>query len=260
MAQKWLIKALSKLVGISVRTLRHYDEIGLLKPSLRQSNGYRVYSEHDLSKLHLIKTLKHFGLRLQKIKTFLDGHDNPIDCLLMQKQALYANIAKMKQAAACLDTVIAQFENTNQYDYNNITLLVEGYMTMIDDLKKTWAGSVFNDEQLTKFAKMHKRLKGVSQEEQDTYSKAWETLVKEVTTKTHEDPYGPVGQEYAKKWMALVNEYWTDRELGDAIWEAYKQDKIPRGHNDMSGWPVIPQEVIQWIDKAVCFMYSGQKK
>ena len=58
---QWYVKDLSKLTGISVQTLHHYDRIALLKPSLRLSNGYRLYSEQDLLKLQQIIALKFFG-------------------------------------------------------------------------------------------------------------------------------------------------------------------------------------------------------
>ena len=45
---QWYVKDLSKLTDVSVQTLHHYDRIDLLKPSVRLSNGYRVYSEKDL--------------------------------------------------------------------------------------------------------------------------------------------------------------------------------------------------------------------
>ena len=56
----WYVKTLSKLTGVSVQTLHHYDRIDLLKPSLRLSNGYRVYSEKDLLQLQQIIALKFF--------------------------------------------------------------------------------------------------------------------------------------------------------------------------------------------------------
>ena len=49
----YLIKEVSKISGVSVRTLHHYDEIGLLSPQKRE-NGYRYYSEDDLSLLQMI--------------------------------------------------------------------------------------------------------------------------------------------------------------------------------------------------------------
>ncbi|MFZ9035368.1 MAG: MerR family DNA-binding transcriptional regulator [Francisellaceae bacterium] len=45
---KWYTKAFAKLTGVTVRTLYHYDAIGLLTPSIRLDNGYRLYSEVDL--------------------------------------------------------------------------------------------------------------------------------------------------------------------------------------------------------------------
>jgi len=55
--KQWYANELSKLIQVSVRTLHHYDKIGLLKPELRLSNGYRVYSEKDLLKLQLKPSL-----------------------------------------------------------------------------------------------------------------------------------------------------------------------------------------------------------
>ena len=53
--KQWYAKELSQITQVSVSTLHHYDKIGLLKPELRQSNGYRLYSEKDLLKLRLKK-------------------------------------------------------------------------------------------------------------------------------------------------------------------------------------------------------------
>ena len=55
---QWYVKDLSHITGVSVQTLHHYDRIGLLKPSLRHTNGYRVYSEKDLLTLQQIIALK----------------------------------------------------------------------------------------------------------------------------------------------------------------------------------------------------------
>ena len=67
----WYVKELSKITSVSVQTLHHYDRIGLLKPSHRRANGYRLYSEADLLKLQQIIALKFFGFELSQIKTLL---------------------------------------------------------------------------------------------------------------------------------------------------------------------------------------------
>ena len=79
--KQWYAKALSELTYVSVRTLHHYDKIGLLKPTLRQSNGYRLYSEKDLLKLQQIIALKFFGFELSQIKLLLAKQDGMIENL-----------------------------------------------------------------------------------------------------------------------------------------------------------------------------------
>ena len=84
----WYVKDLSKLTGISVQTLHHYDRIALLKPSLRLSNGYRLYSEQDLLKLQQIIALKFFGFELSKIKALLTDRAGALEHFSVQAQFL----------------------------------------------------------------------------------------------------------------------------------------------------------------------------
>jgi methyltransferase (TIGR00027 family) len=63
---------LAKKAGLTVRTLHHYDHIGLLSPSLRSENGYRLYSQDDVTRLQRIQALKQFGCSLEEIKAFLN--------------------------------------------------------------------------------------------------------------------------------------------------------------------------------------------
>ncbi len=62
---KWYIKEFSAMTGISMRSLRHYDGMGLLKPSLRLKTGYRLYSAMDLSRAQQVIALKSFNIELQ---------------------------------------------------------------------------------------------------------------------------------------------------------------------------------------------------
>jgi DNA-binding transcriptional MerR regulator len=64
---------LARSTGLTVRTLHHYDEIGLLKPSGRSDSGYRLYAEADVARLHAIQALRHLGLPLAEIGPLLDG-------------------------------------------------------------------------------------------------------------------------------------------------------------------------------------------
>lgn len=69
------IKKVSEFSGVSVRTLHHYDEIGLLSPQ-KNENGYRYYSEDDISILQMILFYKYLGFPLKQIKTLLKKGDD----------------------------------------------------------------------------------------------------------------------------------------------------------------------------------------
>ena len=87
----FLIKKVSEISGVSVRTLQHYDEIGLLSPK-KSENGYRYYSEDDMSFLQMILFYKYLGFPLKQIKELLKQEDPEIlhhlkkQLVLMQKE------------------------------------------------------------------------------------------------------------------------------------------------------------------------------
>ena len=70
---KFSIGQVSKLFEISKDTLRHYDKIGVLKPEVNETNGYRYYYEEDLEKLGLILETKYLGIPLSEIKKTIES-------------------------------------------------------------------------------------------------------------------------------------------------------------------------------------------
>ena len=67
------MRRLAKLAGVSVRTLHHYDQIGLLRPSTRTAAGYRLYGEDDLARLQQVLFFKELDFRLADIQKILDS-------------------------------------------------------------------------------------------------------------------------------------------------------------------------------------------
>ncbi|KQR23325.1 MerR family transcriptional regulator [Microbacterium sp. Leaf151] len=80
------IGELAERTGLSIRTLRHYDEIGLLRPSARSDGGFRLYTPDDESRLLLIRRMKPLGYSLEQMGELLavvDGLDaDPSDAVL----------------------------------------------------------------------------------------------------------------------------------------------------------------------------------
>lgn len=101
----YLIKQASEISGVSVRTLHHYDEIGLLRPK-KQENGYRYYAEEDMSLLQTVLFYKYLGFSLKQIKELLKNEEDNL--LIHLKQQL--NL--MQKEKDKLLTLIETLEST----------------------------------------------------------------------------------------------------------------------------------------------------
>ncbi|UCC25676.1 MAG: MerR family transcriptional regulator [Gemmatimonadales bacterium] len=73
MEESLKVGELARRTGLTVRTLHHYEEIGLLLPARRNRAGHRLYGRPEVRRLHQIMSLKHLGLSLEEIKSSLDG-------------------------------------------------------------------------------------------------------------------------------------------------------------------------------------------
>src|SRR5687768_5473474 len=71
MAQTYTVKAVAAIAQVSVRTLHHYDAIGLLKPSSHSAAGYRLYVEADVERLQQVLIFRELGFDLKEIKKIL---------------------------------------------------------------------------------------------------------------------------------------------------------------------------------------------
>ena len=143
----WYVKDLAKLTGVSVQTLHHYDRIGLLTPTLRGENGYRVYSETDLLKLQQIIALKFFGFELSHIKTLLKGDVNVTEHFALQAQFLAEKAKTLLEASQTLQRILSDCGPDTSIPWKTIIELIEVYH-MTQELEKTWVSKVLTPEEL----------------------------------------------------------------------------------------------------------------
>jgi DNA-binding transcriptional MerR regulator len=98
------IGQVAKLSGVSIRTLRHYDEIGLLTPRARTGSGYRQYDDDDLTRLRHILFYRELGFPLDEIAALLDGEADSATHLAKQRDLLSARIARLQRIADAVET------------------------------------------------------------------------------------------------------------------------------------------------------------
>jgi DNA-binding transcriptional MerR regulator len=97
--------------GLTVRTLHHFDEIGLLKPSARSEAGYRLYSRDDVARLHGIQALRHLGLPLKEIGAMLAGDGRSLPMIVARQiRALDHEIAQASELRGRLALMMERFE------------------------------------------------------------------------------------------------------------------------------------------------------
>ena len=143
---KWHIKEISDLTQISIRMLRHYDKIGLLQPSYRESNGYRCYTEPDLAKLQQIIALRYFGFSLSNIKDILQRHSNVYAHLQAQQQVIKKQKEHLLRVSQVLEEILKRRSSSMSPDWSDLLLLIEGYQmteNLRDKLKNSWACFIY---------------------------------------------------------------------------------------------------------------------
>ncbi|MFD9895382.1 MerR family transcriptional regulator [Amycolatopsis sp. NPDC059027] len=97
----------ARLAGVTVRTLHHYDEIGLLSPSARTTAGYRSYGEDDLDRLQRILFYRELGFGLETIADILDDpQDGAVEQLRHQRALLTERIARLSRMVEVVERVM----------------------------------------------------------------------------------------------------------------------------------------------------------
>lgn len=103
----YTVNKLSKLSGVSIRTLHYYDEIGLLKPAYVGESGYRYYQEEQLLKLQQILFFRELGFELKQIQEIVEQDDlDKVKALMSQKKLLEEKIVRMQTLMKTIDKTI----------------------------------------------------------------------------------------------------------------------------------------------------------
>lgn len=200
------VKEVSNLTGVSVRTLHHYDDIGLLVPDDSTQAGYRLYSDDNLATLQQILFFRELGFLLGRIKELLESPAfDRQEAFEMQHNML---IAKRKQ----LDDMIETIERTIQHGKGDYTMTNEekfkgfefGENPYEQEARERWGDNVVD--------KANKSVEQFGQEMQDEMNRIY-TKLAEIR---HLSPASDEAQEAIGEWYDLLN------KIGDYSLEAFK--------------------------------------
>ncbi|MEQ1564378.1 MAG: MerR family transcriptional regulator [Myxococcota bacterium] len=122
------VSEVAALTGITVRTLHHYDEIGLLRPRERTDAGYRRYDEQDLARLHEILWWRSFGFPLDEVRALVESADSdPLESMVAHRERLVAQVGALEAQVAALDRAIARVRDREPLTNDDLAALFDGF-------------------------------------------------------------------------------------------------------------------------------------
>lgn len=113
------IGEVAEYTGLSLRTIRYYEEVGLAAPSARSAGGFRLYSREDLQRLQFLKKMKPAGLQLEQIRELLQILDTPANQRSNAQRTTIAEMVdkaeqereKLRQRIATVDELIDELRD-----------------------------------------------------------------------------------------------------------------------------------------------------
>jgi MerR family transcriptional regulator, thiopeptide resistance regulator len=130
----WRIGELARETGLTVRTLHHYDQLGLLSPLSRTEGGHRSYTSSDVRRLHRIVALRGLGIPLEHIGTLLDGDPDPAGLLRHQLDVTEELIRKATDLRARLLDVLDNLSRNVEPTARQLLQLIEETVAMNEPL------------------------------------------------------------------------------------------------------------------------------
>ncbi|MCK2219010.1 MerR family transcriptional regulator [Actinomadura sp. ATCC 31491] len=231
-ARRWRIGELAAATGVTVRTLRHFDQIGLLRPAERSPAGHRVYTGDDVRRLYRILALRELRLPLAEIRRSLEAGadlratlDRQLDQVERQLAGQHALRRRLLGLAAALDR--AGRPSIDQ---------------LIDTMEAMMQARHFTPEQLARFEERHREL---GQDGLARRMRELDGLAAEAREHAGRgtDPADPAVQDLARRWTAAVAGLaGGDRNAMSAIYgkiEARGPEAATKGMLSEDAWSLL---------------------
>ena len=231
---EYTVQKLGKLAGISTRTLRYYDEIGILKPARINSSGYRIYGLQEVDRLQQILFYRELGVELESIKNIVTSPSfEGITALKEHREKL---LAKREQ----LDLLIANVDKTLAASEGGISMTdkekFEGFkQKMIDDNERKYGKEVRDKYGDQKVNESNQMIMNMTKEEYDEWEKLsseiLETLKAAMATG---DAAGELAQKTAKLHRKWLSSSWGSysKEAHAGLAQMYVDDERFRSYYD----------------------------
>lgn len=213
---EFTVKKLSEMAGVSVRTLHLYDEIDLLKPSVRTDAGYRLYGETELLRLQQILFYRELGFKLQQIAAILDDPAfDLIKALEGHRHALQARQRSIDQMLQTLDKTINKIKNTMKMSFEE---LYEGLPRETALQYRQEAIDAYGE---TEVHRSENSLRNMSKADFAALQDELRTVAEHLAALINEDPSSAHVQKLIARHYAVIRKFWGTDGIRDKQRDAY---------------------------------------
>ena len=235
------IQEFARETGVTVRTLHHYDRLGLLQPQ-RTPSGYRLYGERELLRLQRITVLKFIGCSLQEIKELVDRHPDDLRTTLdLQKEALERRRKTLDSALEAVERARTLLATSEEADWQSLKQIVE---TIEMEQNREWMKQYYTPEAQKKLASQDAG--AVEQGQKD-----WAVLLAdcEQAVKEKLDPQSARAKQLVERWTQLVHAFTQgNREVAQGL---------NRFYADQANWPKNFKR--PWSDEVDAFISAAKQ-
>jgi DNA-binding transcriptional MerR regulator len=166
----WRIGELARETGLTVRTLHHYDQLGLLSPPSRTEGGHRCYTSSDVRRLHRIVALRSLGISLEEIGTLLDSDPDPTALLRRQLDATEERIRKATDLRARLLDVLDSLSRNAEPSARQLLQLIEETVAVNEPMTPERFAELKEKQQRQARELSDEDLAGLRQKKKDTWN------------------------------------------------------------------------------------------
>jgi DNA-binding transcriptional MerR regulator len=201
------VKQLAQLAGVSIRTLHHYDEIGLLLPPVIGANGYRYYDERSALRLQSILFYRELDFPLEAIKALLDqpGFD-ALTALQEQRTALEAKLGRLHRLIATIEQTISHLKGEKPMSTKQLFagLTPEQEKIYADEAAKRW------DEKQVRASQ--KKYQAYTAAEKARIAAEGEAVYRDLIAAMPQGPAAPAVQSCIARWRRHLGYFWTPND------------------------------------------------
>jgi DNA-binding transcriptional MerR regulator len=229
------ISEVARIAGVSSRTLRHYDEVGLLQPAATRADGRRMYGREELLRLQRILLMRRLGLGLERIREVLDDDADEV-------AALGEHLAALEQERGRIDDVIATVRRTLDHLTKGTIMSTEDVFAGLpgydsdrqseyeQEARERWGDDAVNASK--------QRTASLSQEEAGEVMASHEQIARDLASLHSQgiDAGNERTQDVVARHHAWVSTFWVpDAESYRGLGQMYVEDDRFRMNYDVHG-------------------------